>query len=96
MKNKMSIWIISHPWPVTEDNQRGYEWELYNHDKPVAKSSPAHGDTYFYQKRSAIASAVRMRKILFPYMCSKKVLRIACPITDVTNRGHKHQKVRIL
>ncbi len=95
MKNKMSIWIISHPWCIVDDI-RGYEWELYNHDKPVAKSSPAHGDTYYYQKRSAIASAIRMRKMLFPCEYSRKRLRAICPIKDVTNRGRKNQKVHII
>jgi len=99
MQAKLSIWITARTWPAAEGG-RGYEWELYNHDKPIAKSSPAHGDTYFYQKRSAIAAAIRMRKFLFPdiFECnhSKKDLRRLCPITDVTNRGHKPQKVCIL
>ncbi len=98
MKNKLSIWIIAHPWPAVEGGQ-GYEWELYNHDKPIAKSSPAHGDTYYYEKRSAIASAIRMRKLLFSWLnCfgGESELKRVCPITDVTNRGNKGQKVRIL
>lgn len=95
MKNKLSIWIRTVHWHGVEKGW-GYEWELFNHDKPVAKSSPAHGDTYFYQKRSAIASAIRMRRILFTSEFYGEALRAECPITDVTNRGEKPQKVRIL
>ena len=96
MKNKLSIWIISHPWPGVESG-RGYEWELYINDKSVAKSSPTHGDIYFFHKKSAIAAAIRMRKLLFPMRAySNMELKERCPITDVTNRGHKPQKVRIL
>lgn len=96
MKKKFSIWIISYPWPVTADDQRGYEWELYKNDKPIAKSSPAHGDTYFYSKDSAIKAAIRFRKNLFPCRYFGEDLKRVCPITDVTNRGEKPQKVRIL
>lgn len=95
MQNKMSIWIISQPWPAVEKGW-GYEWELYNHDKPVAKSSPTHGDIYFYKKSSAIAAAIRMRKLLFPNIYGKQALRAVCPITDVVNRGDKSPKVRLI
>ena len=95
MKNRMSIWIIRHPWSNVEKGE-GYEWELYKNDKPIAKSSPVHGDTYFFQKSSAIASAIRMRKLLFPNIYGKQALRIVCPITDVVNRGDKGPKVRLI
>ena len=98
MKKKMSIWIKARVWPAVEDGY-GYEWELFINDKPVAKSSPAHGDTYYYEKRSAIASAMRMRKLLFSWVScfgGDSELKKVCPITDVTNRGDKPQKVRIL
>ena len=93
MKNKPSIWIIPHPWPAVVSG-RGYEWELYLNGSSVAKSSPVHGDIYFYRKASAIKAAIRFRKILFPCEYSSKKLRAICPITDVTNRGEKPQKVR--
>lgn len=95
MRKRFEIWIISHPWPVTKDNQRGYEWELYNRDKPVCKSSPSHGESYFFQKKSAIKAAIRFRKLMFPCRYFGEDLKRVCPITDVTNRGHKPQKVRI-
>ncbi len=95
MQNKMSIWIIPHPWPDIESGC-GYEWELYINDKPIAKSSPTHGDSYFFHKRSAIAAAIRMRKLLFPNMYGKVALRVVCPITDVVNRGLRGQKVRLI
>lgn len=95
MKNKMSIWIILHPWSAVESG-RGYEWELYLNGSPIAKSSPVHGDTYFYRKASAIKAAKRMRRILFPRTYLLRALSVVCPITDVTNRGEKPQKVRII
>jgi len=76
MQAKLSIWITARTWPAAEGG-RGYEWELYNHDKPIAKSSPAHGDTYFYQKRSAIAAAIRMRSFCsLTYLNATTVKRI--------------------
>lgn len=89
----MEIWIIRHCWPAAKSGN-GYEWELFSHDKPICKSSPVHGETYFFTKRSAIKAAVQMRSVLFPGVINPKLLKLLCLIIDVTHRGEKNAKER--
>ena len=78
MKQRYEIWVTGCAWNNGSSGV-GYEWELFCNDKPISKSSPAHGDAYYYQKRSAVASAKRMRSLTNRPMA----------IYDVTNRTKK-------
>ena len=88
----MEIWITSHP--------QGYQWELFDDKgKPIAKSSPAHGDPYFAQERSAIAASKRMIK-QFCSFCNhctlqEKKRKIKCPFIHIYGMTNRNKKVLI-
>ena len=86
---KMEIWITAHldQEKATRGSgyPTGYQWELFDgKGKPIAKSSPGTGETYFSRKQSAITAAKRMRDLIWAACTSGGI-----PIYDMTKRGQK-------